>query len=53
MAGGGDERSAAAVPSEYLGQQARWRRVEMLRDANRQVRTFRRPSSRDNLEVKF
>jgi hypothetical protein len=49
VAGRGDERPAAAgpiLPSDYLGQQAMVavrkdrRRVEVLRDAGRQLRTF-------------
>ncbi len=31
------------LPSDYLGQQAWRRRVEVLRDAGRQLRTFNRP----------
>ena len=31
------------LPSDYLGQQAWRRRVEVLRDASRQLRTFHRP----------
>ena len=30
------------LPSDYLGQQAWRRRVEVLRDASRQLRTFHR-----------
>jgi DNA-binding transcriptional regulator PaaX len=31
------------LPSDYLGQPAWRRRVEVLRDASRQLRTFHRP----------
>ena len=33
---------ARILPSDYLGQPARRRRVEVLRDARRQLRTFNR-----------
>lgn len=47
MAGRGDESRFAGLlpgrilPSDYLGQPAWRRRVEVLRDAGRQLRTFK------------